>query len=171
MDPSDDKMIALGIDELCQIGILERDKVLDATVLRVPKAYPAYFGSYSRFPAIRQWLDGFENLYCIGRNGQHRYNNMDHSMLTAIRAVDAVEGSCPAPPSGRSTPRRLSRGKIGAALFPLLQKQRQHRLPAIFRAGAAFPPKGAFTTCRPPCSISLHSALSPSWRRCYTWPF
>lgn len=91
----DDKMIALGIDELCQIGILERDKVLDATVLRVPKAYPAYFGSYSRFPAIRQWLDGFENLYCIGRNGQHRYNNMDHSMLTAIRAVDAVEGSCP----------------------------------------------------------------------------
>ena len=61
---------------------------------RQPKAYPAYFGSYSRFPAIRKWLDGFENLYCIGRNGQHRYNNMDHSMLTAIRAVDALEGKC-----------------------------------------------------------------------------
>lgn len=91
---SDEKMKELGISELCQIGILERDMVLDATVLRIPKAYPAYFGSYSRFPAIRKWLDGFENLYCIGRNGQHRYNNMDHSMLTAIRAVDALEGKC-----------------------------------------------------------------------------
>ena len=91
---SDEKMKELGISELCQIGILKRDMVLDATVLRVPKAYPAYFGSYSRFPAIRQWLDSFENLYCIGRNGQHRYNNMDHSMLTAIRAVDALEGKC-----------------------------------------------------------------------------
>lgn len=52
---SDEKMKELGISELCQIGILERDMVLDATVLRIPKAYPAYFGSYSRFPAIRKW--------------------------------------------------------------------------------------------------------------------
>ena len=51
------------------------------------KAYPAYFGSYAEFGTVREWLDGFANLYCIGRNGQHRYNNMDHSMLTAFEAV------------------------------------------------------------------------------------
>jgi UDP-galactopyranose mutase len=53
----------------------------------VKKAYPAYFGTYDRFDAVREYLDGFANLYCIGRNGQHRYNNMDHSMMTAMEAV------------------------------------------------------------------------------------
>ena len=59
-------------------------------VLKMPKAYPAYFGTYSRFGEIREFLDGFENLYLVGRNGMHRYNNQDHSMLTAMTAVDNI---------------------------------------------------------------------------------
>ena len=51
------------------------------------KAYPAYFDTYDEMDSLREWLDGFENLYCVGRNGQHRYNNMDHSMVTAFEAV------------------------------------------------------------------------------------
>ena len=59
------------------------------------KAYPAYFDTYDRMDDITAYLNSFENLYCIGRNGQHRYNNMDHSMLTALRAVDCIRGLCP----------------------------------------------------------------------------
>ena len=61
--------------------------------LKVPtlqKAYPAYFGTYKQLPELREFLDTISNLWCIGRNGQHRYNNMDHSMLTAMLAVDAI---------------------------------------------------------------------------------
>ena len=54
------------------------------------EAYPAYFGSYAEFGKVREWLDRFPNLYCIGRNGQHRYNNMDHSMMCGIEAVRAL---------------------------------------------------------------------------------
>ena len=76
------------IGELRAIGILnERAKVLDAVRIRVKKAYPAYFGSYRDFGKVRAWLDAVPNLYCIGRNGQHRYNNMDHSMLCGLEAV------------------------------------------------------------------------------------
>ena len=58
---------------------------MDTTVVRVPKAYPAYFGNaYQRFPALREWLDTIPNLFLIGRNGMHCYNNQDHSMLTAM---------------------------------------------------------------------------------------
>jgi protoporphyrinogen oxidase len=64
--------------------------VLDATVVREPKTYPAYFGTYDRFDEIRKWLDGYSNLFPIGRNGMHRYNNQDHSMLTAMTAVDNI---------------------------------------------------------------------------------
>jgi hypothetical protein len=59
-------------------------------VIRVAKAYPAYFGSYDRFDTIREFTDGFENLFLIGRNGMHRYNNQDHSMLAAKTAVDNI---------------------------------------------------------------------------------
>jgi hypothetical protein len=58
--------------------------------VRVKKAYPGYFGAYSAFDSVRRWLDTIENIYCIGRNGQHRYNNMDHSMLSAMEAVKAL---------------------------------------------------------------------------------
>ena len=57
---------------------------------RVQKAYPAYFGTYGQLDALRSYLDGLKNLYCVGRNGQHRYNNMDHSMETAFAAVESI---------------------------------------------------------------------------------
>lgn len=80
-----------GRDDLVKIGLLdENEPILDSHCERVPKAYPAYFDTYSELPRIRAFLDGFGNLYCIGRNGQHRYNNMDHSMLTAFAAVDGI---------------------------------------------------------------------------------
>jgi protoporphyrinogen oxidase len=77
--------------ELEKIGMIARGDVLDGTVVRVPKAYPAYFGEYRQFGALRTYLDEFANLYPIGRNGMHRYNNQDHSMLAANSAVDAMQ--------------------------------------------------------------------------------
>jgi protoporphyrinogen oxidase len=87
---SNAEMVRLGIDELTRIGILNSTSAVDSTVIRVPKTYPAYFGSYEQFPELRAWLDQFENLFLIGRNGMHRYNNQDHSMLTAMIAVDNI---------------------------------------------------------------------------------
>lgn len=86
----DAEMKKLAADELHSIGIIDRNDVLDATVIRMPKTYPAYFGTYSRFPELRRYLDGFENLFLVGRNGMHKYNNQDHSMLTAMVAVDQI---------------------------------------------------------------------------------
>lgn len=87
---SDEEFTRFAIAELDKIGIIEKDKVVDHTVIRAPKAYPAYFGSYSNFGDVRAYLDGFENLFLVGRNGMHRYNNQDHSMLTAMAAVDNI---------------------------------------------------------------------------------
>jgi len=87
---SDEDLIRLGTAELSKIDIVDEAQVLDGTVLRMDKTYPAYFGSYSRFPEIRSYVDGFENLYLVGRNGMHKYNNQDHSMLTAMVAVDNI---------------------------------------------------------------------------------
>jgi protoporphyrinogen oxidase len=87
---SDAEMIALAGEEMERIGILSRRDILDATVIRMPKTYPAYFGSYDRFPQLREYLDQFENLFLVGRNGMHKYNNQDHSMLTAMTAVDNI---------------------------------------------------------------------------------
>jgi protoporphyrinogen oxidase len=78
--------------ELAKIGLIELGDVLDGTVVRVPKAYPAYFGSYSGIGTVRDYLDQLENVFPIGRNGMHRYNNQDHSMLAAKAAVDCVAG-------------------------------------------------------------------------------
>ncbi|HYE26117.1 MAG TPA: NAD(P)/FAD-dependent oxidoreductase [Clostridia bacterium] len=86
----DAEMAALARQELEKIGILRQADVLDATVLRMEKTYPAYFGSYDRFDEIRSYVDGFENLFLVGRNGMHKYNNQDHSMLTAMTAVDNI---------------------------------------------------------------------------------
>ena len=80
----------LAIAELDKINILDKKDVLDFTVARMPKAYPAYFGSYEQFEVVRKYLDAFENLFLIGRNGMHKYNNQDHSMLTAMVAVDNI---------------------------------------------------------------------------------
>lgn len=87
---SDADFIAEAIDELARIGIIEKTAVQDSIRLKVRKAYPAYFGTYGEFPVVREYLDSLENLYCIGRNGQHRYNNMDHSMLTGMEAVHCI---------------------------------------------------------------------------------
>ena len=84
------EMANLAKQELEKIGILKQSEVLDATVIRMPKTYPAYFGTYSRFDELRAWFDGFENLFLVGRNGMHKYNNQDHSMLTAMTAVDNI---------------------------------------------------------------------------------
>lgn len=87
---NDEEMKNFAIHELQKIDMIDKSDVLDGTVVRVPKTYPAYFGSYQDFPKVREWLDGFSNLYLIGRNGMHRYNNQDHSMLTAKLAVEAI---------------------------------------------------------------------------------
>jgi protoporphyrinogen oxidase len=87
---TDEQLKQLAAEELARIDMIEKSAVLDAVVLRMPKAYPAYFGAYSRFEEVREFLDGFENLFLVGRNGMHRYNNQDHSMLTAMTAVDNI---------------------------------------------------------------------------------
>jgi protoporphyrinogen oxidase len=80
----------LAIHELAKIGIIDPLDVRDGVVIKVKKTYPAYFGTYPQFNLIREFTDQFKNLFLIGRNGMHRYNNMDHSMLTAIAAVDNI---------------------------------------------------------------------------------
>lgn len=87
---SDEQMIELAAQEAEKIGVLSRSDLLDATVIRMEKTYPAYFGTYNRFHVIRKYVDRFPNLFLIGRNGMHKYNNQDHSMLTAMTAVDNI---------------------------------------------------------------------------------
>jgi len=87
---ADEDLKQFAARELETIGILRTAEVLDAHVVRVPKTYPAYFGSYDRFDELRTWTDGFENLFLVGRNGMHKYNNQDHSMLTAMAVVDGI---------------------------------------------------------------------------------
>jgi protoporphyrinogen oxidase len=87
---SEEEMKQFGIDELAKIDIIEKQEVLDAVVIKVPKTYPAYFGSYDDFPKVIDYVKTFENLHLIGRNGMHRYNNQDHSMLTAMMSVDNI---------------------------------------------------------------------------------
>lgn len=88
----DEKIKALAIEELAKIGLIDQADVLDSTVLRVPKTYPAYFGAYERFDEVRAYTDTLNNLFLVGRNGMHKYNNADHSMLTAMVAVDNICG-------------------------------------------------------------------------------
>jgi protoporphyrinogen oxidase len=89
---TDGRFIDYAAGELEKIGMIDRRDVLDGTVIRVPKAYPAYFGTYSEFGGVRAYLDQFSNLYPVGRNGMHRYNNQDHSMLAAKAAVGSITG-------------------------------------------------------------------------------
>ena len=87
---SDADFISFAKRELATIGIINEDDVLDAVRVKVNKAYPAYFDTDSEFDTVRKYLSDISNLWCIGRNGQHKYNNMDHSMLSAIEAVRAL---------------------------------------------------------------------------------
>jgi protoporphyrinogen oxidase len=87
---SDADMIQFAKDEIEKIGIIDQADVLDACVIRVPKTYPAYFGAYDRFDEVKDYISKFENLFLVGRNGMHKYNNQDHSMLSAMTAVDNI---------------------------------------------------------------------------------
>ncbi|HSK11922.1 MAG TPA: NAD(P)/FAD-dependent oxidoreductase [Phnomibacter sp.] len=89
----DDQLIQMAEKELLEIGIIEPGVVMDGTVVRQEKTYPSYTGTYAQFDVLRSWIQGLENFYPIGRNGMHRYNNSDHSMLTAMIAVDHITGS------------------------------------------------------------------------------
>ena len=89
---SEKDFLDFAIGELIKIDVIKKEDVLDAVQIKVKKAYPAYFGTYNQFSQIKDFLCSFENLFCIGRNGQHRYNNMDHSMVTAIEAVRILNG-------------------------------------------------------------------------------
>lgn len=90
---SDNEFIAFAIDELEKIGIIKKENVLDFHREKVKKAYPAYFDTYENMKDLVEYLDSFKNLYCIGRNGQHRYNNMDHSMVTAFETVKNIKNN------------------------------------------------------------------------------
>ena len=87
----DDNLVALATRELQQLGLAQAENVKMGFVVRVHKAYPMYDAEYGeRVDTIRGWLEGIDNLVQVGRNGLHRYNNSDHSMLTAMRAVDNI---------------------------------------------------------------------------------
>lgn len=87
---TDGDFIRMAIDELVKIDIVDREDVIDAVRIKIKKAYPAYFGSYKQIDEVKAFLNTIPNLYCVGRNGQHRYNNMDHSMLTSMETVDNI---------------------------------------------------------------------------------
>lgn len=87
---ADDEFMEFAIEELAKIDVIEKEDVLDSVVIKMPKTYPAYFGSYDHFDVIRSYTDHFENLFLVGRNGMHKYNNQDHSMLAAMTAVENI---------------------------------------------------------------------------------
>lgn len=90
---SEEDTIQLAQKELIEIGVINKStKVFDSTRIKIKKAYPAYFGTYEQIDKLTAHLDTFENLFCVGRNGQHRYNNTDHSMVTAFETVDYILG-------------------------------------------------------------------------------
>lgn len=88
---TDEQFIDFAIEELCKIELIDKEAVIDHTIVRMPKTYPAYFGTYSDFGQIQNYTDKIDNLFLIGRNGMHKYNNADHSMLTAITAVENIK--------------------------------------------------------------------------------
>ncbi len=86
----DEKLKVFAVGELDKLGLADQGDLLDGVVLRVPKAYPGYYGTYNEFPIVRDYMDTISNLFLVGRNGMHRYNNQDHSMLTARYAAEAI---------------------------------------------------------------------------------
>lgn len=90
----DNKFIDFALDELKKIKFINsKEDVLDSCVLRIKKAYPGYFDTYNEIDVLINRLNNISNLYCVGRNGQHRYNNMDHSILTSIEAVNCIKSN------------------------------------------------------------------------------
>ena len=90
---SDKEFAKMGMKEMKKMHLIEsKEEILDYHVERVKKAYPAYFDTYDQMDELRAYLDEIPNLFCVGRNGQHRYNNIDHSMCTAFEAVKNIIG-------------------------------------------------------------------------------
>ena len=88
---TDDEFAKMGIKEMVTMNLIDsEDNVLDYHVERVKKAYPAYFDTYEHMDDLRKYLNKIPNLYCVGRNGQHRYNNIDHSMCTSFETVKNI---------------------------------------------------------------------------------
>ena len=88
---SDEAFGKMGVSEMVKMGLIDSESdVLDFHVERVKKAYPAYFDTYEHMDELRDWLNTIPNLYCVGRNGQHRYNNIDHSMCTSFETVKNI---------------------------------------------------------------------------------
>lgn len=87
---TEEELKVIGAQEFVKLGFANAEDIIDATVIKMEKTYPAYFGTYERFSELRAYLDKFANLFLVGRNGMHRYNNQDHSMLTAMTAVDNI---------------------------------------------------------------------------------
>lgn len=89
---SEDECVKLAVGELVKMGVInDASEVLDHHREKIKKAYPAYFDTYAQIDQLVAYLNQFDNLYCIGRNGQHRYNNMDHSMATAFETADNIK--------------------------------------------------------------------------------
>ncbi len=86
----DDAMKKFATSELAKIGIIDEKDVKDSVIIRMKKTYPAYFGTYNQIDVIKDYLNDIDNLFLVGRNGLHRYNNQDHSMLTAMLAVENI---------------------------------------------------------------------------------
>lgn len=89
---SDEEFTDLAINDMIKMNMIDsKDQVLDSHVEVVKKAYPAYFDTYDEIETLIDWLNTIDNLYCVGRNGQHRYNNMDHSMMTSFLTVKNIK--------------------------------------------------------------------------------
>ena len=87
---SEEEFKNFAINELISMNIIDKEDVIDSCMEKVKKAYPAYFDTYNEIDKLIDYLNSYDNLFCIGRNGQHRYNNMDHSILTGFVAVDKI---------------------------------------------------------------------------------
>jgi protoporphyrinogen oxidase len=88
---TDDEFAKMAISEMVKINLIDaEDQVIDYHVERVKKAYPAYFDTYEEMDKLVDYLNTIDNLYCVGRNGQHRYNNIDHSMCTSFETVKNI---------------------------------------------------------------------------------
>ena len=93
---TEEEFAALGIEEMVKIGLIsDKSMVMDSHMEKVKKAYPAYFDTYDEINTLIEYLNTIENLYCVGRNGQHRYNNLDHSMMTSFEAVKCILNNNP----------------------------------------------------------------------------
>jgi protoporphyrinogen oxidase len=90
----DEELIQLGTRELDKLALAKGSKVIDGAVVRMPKAYPIYDSTYrENLEAVREYIDPIANLHTVGRNGMHKYNNQDHSMYTAMLAIENMQGA------------------------------------------------------------------------------